>query len=89
VTPLCCPFDRLRTSRGVEGLPPDLRDWVPAVHPVNSLIDAVAKLDLQPIQVNTRGTGDAQYRPTMSLAPLVYSDATGVFGSKRIKAIEP
>jgi hypothetical protein len=36
---------------------------MPANHPVNSLIDAVAKLDLQPIQVNTRGTGDAQYRP--------------------------
>lgn len=66
-------------------LPPDLRDWVPANHLVHFLIDAVEKLDLRQIKVNTRGTGDAQYPPAMLLALLVYSYATGVFGSRRIQ----
>jgi transposase len=66
-------------------LPPDLRDWVPANHLVHFLIDAVEKLDLRQIKVNTRGTGDAQYPPAMLLALLVYSYATGVFGSRRIE----
>jgi transposase len=66
-------------------LPPDLRDWVPADHLVHFLIDAVEKLDLRQIRVNTRGTGDAQYPPAMLLALLVYSYATGVFGSRRIE----
>ncbi len=66
-------------------LPPDLRDWVPADHLVHLLIDAVEKLDLRQIKVNTRGTGDAQYPPAMLLALLVYSYATGVFGSRRIE----
>jgi transposase len=66
-------------------LPPDLRDWVPANHLVHFVIDAVEKLDLRQIQVNTRGTGDAQYPPAMLLGLLVYSYATGVFGSRRIE----
>src|SRR5687768_12725066 len=65
-------------------LPPDLRDWVPANHLVHFLIDAVEKLDLREVKVNTRGTGDAQYPPSMLLALLVYSYATGAFGSRRI-----
>jgi hypothetical protein len=35
--------------------------------------------------VNTRGTGDAQYPPTMLLGLLLYSYATGTFGSRRIE----
>lgn len=66
-------------------LPPDLRDWVPANHLVHFLIDAVEKLDLREVKVNTRGTGDAQYPPSMLLALLVYSYATGAFGSRRIE----
>lgn len=66
-------------------LPPDLRDWVPANHLVHFVIDAVERLDLREVKVNTRGTGDAQYPPSMLLALLVYSYATGVFGSRRIE----
>ncbi len=66
-------------------LPPDLRDWVPDTHLVHFVIDAVEKLDLRQVEVNTRGTGDAQYPPGMLLALLVYSYATGVFGSRRIE----
>lgn len=35
--------------------------------------------------MHTRGTGDAQYPPAMLLGLLVYSYATGTFGSRRIE----
>ena len=66
-------------------LPPDMRDWVPANHLVHFILDAVDALDLRQVQVNTRGTGDKQYPPRMLLAALIYSYATGVFGSRRIE----
>jgi len=65
-------------------LPPDLRDWVPADHLAHFVLDAVEALDLRQVKVNTRGTGDAQYPPTMLLGLLIYSYATGTFGSRRI-----
>jgi transposase len=66
-------------------LPPDLRDWVPADHLAHFVLDAVEALDLRQVKVNTRGTGDAQYPPTMLLGLLIYSYATGTFGSRRIE----
>ena len=66
-------------------LPPDLRDWVPADHLAHFILDAVEELDLRQVKVNTRGTGDAQYPPTMMLGLLIYSYATGCFGSRRIE----
>ena len=66
-------------------LPPDLRDWVPADHLAHFVIDAVEAIELREVRVNTRGTGDKQYPPTMLLSLLVYSYATGTFGSRRIE----
>lgn len=66
-------------------LPVDMREWVPANHLVHFILDAVDKLDLRACRVNHRGTGDAQYPPAMLLGLLVYSYATGVFGSRRIE----
>jgi transposase len=66
-------------------LPPNLRDWVPADHLVHFILDAVAALDLRQVKVNERGTGSEQYPPTMMLALLIYSYATGTFGSRRIE----
>src|SRR5713226_8917461 len=66
-------------------LPPNLRDWVPADHLVHFILDAVAALDLGQVKVNERGTGSEQYPPTMMLALLIYSYATGTFGSRRIE----
>ena len=66
-------------------LPPDLRDWVPASHLAHFVLDAVEALDLREVNVNTRGTGNAQYPPAMLLGVLVYSYATGTFGSRRIE----
>jgi transposase len=66
-------------------LPPNLRDWVPADHLAHFVVDAVEALDLRQVQVNERGTGDEQYPPSMMLALLIYSYATGTFGSRRIE----
>lgn len=66
-------------------LPPNLREWVPEDHLVHFIVDAVAALDLRQVKVNERGTGSEQYPPTMLLALLIYSYATGTFGSRRIE----
>jgi transposase len=66
-------------------LPPNLRDWVPADHLAHFVVDAVEALDLRQVRVNARGTGDEQYPPAMLLALLIYSYATGTFGSRRIE----
>lgn len=66
-------------------LPPDLRDWVAADHLVHFVIDAMEAVDTRMAVVNQRGTGSDQYPPTMLLALLVYSYATGVFSSRQIE----
>jgi transposase len=68
-------------------LPPDLRDWVPADHIVHFVIDAVALLDLSSAKINHRGTGSAQYPPSMMLGLLIYSYATGTFSSRKIEKL--
>ena len=66
-------------------LPPNLKDWVPANHLCLFIVDAVEELDLYQVKVNERGTGSEQYPPRMLLSLLIYSYATGVFGSRRIE----
>ena len=66
-------------------LPPNLRDWVPADPLAHFVVDAVEDLDLRQVKVNSRGTGDEQYPPRMMLGLLIYSYATGTFGSRRIE----
>jgi transposase len=68
-------------------LPPDLREWIAPDHMVHFIMDAVAALDLSVAHVNERGTGRAQYPPTMMLGLLIYSYATGTFSSRRIEAL--
>jgi transposase len=58
---------------------------VPEDHLVHFILDAVAALNLSQVKVNERGTGSAQYPPEMLLALLIYSYATGTFGSRRIE----
>jgi transposase len=66
-------------------LPPNLREWVPDDHLVHFILDAIEVLDLRRVKINTRGTGSEQYPPSMLLALLIYSYATGVFSSRRIE----
>jgi transposase len=68
-------------------LPPDLRDWVEADHMVHFIMDAVDALDLSAARVNERGTGSAQYPPSMMLTLLIYCYATGTFSSRRIETL--
>ena len=67
-------------------LPPDLREWVAPDHMVHFIMDAVAALDLSTARTNERGTGLAQYPPSMMLGLLIYCYATGTFSSRRIEA---
>jgi len=46
---------------------------------VHFVMDAVDALDLGAARVNERGTGSAQYPPSMVLGLLIYSYATGTF----------
>jgi transposase len=68
-------------------LPPDLRDWLPEDHMVHFIMDAIKALDLSSARVNTRGTGSAQYPPSMMLGLLIYSYSTGTFSSRRIETL--
>ena len=68
-------------------LPPDLRDWVSPGHMVHFIIDAVKALDLSLARTNQRGTGHAQYPPSMMLGLLIYCYATGTFASRRIETL--
>ena len=68
-------------------LPPDLRDWVAPDHMVHFIMDAVVALDLRLARVNQRGTGSAQYPPSMMLGLLIYCYATGTFASRRIETL--
>lgn len=66
-------------------LPPDLRDWVPDDSMVHFIIDAVDSLEIEGFVVNERGSGSPQYPPSMMLALLIYSYATGRFSSREIE----
>jgi transposase len=66
-------------------LAPNLREWVPDNHLCHFIVDAVAELDLSQVKVNERGCGSEQYPPSMLMALILYSYATGVFGSRRIE----
>src|SRR5215469_3571665 len=66
--------------------PADMRDWLPSDHLVHFVIDAVQHIEMSRFKVNHRGTGSEQYPPDMMLALLVYSYATGRFGSRTIEA---
>lgn len=66
-------------------LPPDLRDWVSEDHLAHFVLEVVESMDLSSFQINWRGTGSAQYPPSMMLALLVYCYATGRFSSREIE----
>lgn len=63
----------------------DLRDWVKDNDLAGFVLEAVDATDLRGARVNHRGTGSAEYPPSMMLALLIYCYATGVFSSRRIE----
>jgi transposase len=66
-------------------LPPDLREWVAGNELALFILEAVESTGLETARVNVRGTGDAQYPPTLMLALLIYSYATGTFSSRAME----
>lgn len=66
-------------------LPVDMRDWLPEDHLVHFIIETVESLDTSAFRINVRGTGHAQYPPSMMLALLTYCYATGRFSSREIE----
>src|SRR5258708_13629347 len=66
-------------------LPADLRDWVPEDDLVHFVIEAVKTLATGEFVVNERGTGYAQYPPSMMVALVIYGYANGIFSSRRIE----
>jgi transposase len=70
-------------------LPPDMREWLPADHPVWLVIGVVeGPLDTSAFHAARRsgGAGTAGYDPDMLVALLVWAYASGVSSSRRIEA---
>lgn len=66
-------------------LPPDLREWVSGNDLAHFILEAVEGADLRAARVNSRGTGSAQYPPTMMLSVLIYCYARGIYSSRAIE----
>ena len=70
-------------------LPPDMREWLPADHPVWLVIGAVEDhLDTSAFHARRRtgGAGAAGYDPDMLVTLLIWAYAQGVTSSRRIEA---
>ena len=66
-------------------LPPDLREWLPKDDLAHFVLEAAERVPLARFKVNRRGTGSAQYHPTMMLSLLIYCYANSIFSSRRIE----
>ena len=66
-------------------LPPSLQDWLQEGHLAHFVVETVALLSLNGFQVNTRGTGNAQFPPSMMLSLLIYNYAAGRMSSRQIE----
>ena len=64
-------------------LPEDMRDWVSEDDLVPFVTETVERMNLRRFRVNVRGTGDAQYPPSMRLSLLIYCCASGLFSRRR------
>jgi transposase len=70
--------------------PPDMREWLPAGHPVHLVIAVVADhLDTSAFHARrkTGGAGTAGYDPDMLATVLVWAYAHGVVSSRRIEEL--
>ena len=70
-------------------LPPDMRQWLPAGHPVWLVIEAVRLVDTSAFHARRRtgGAGAAGYDPDMLVTLLVWAYANGVTSSRRIERL--
>src|SRR6201994_3936021 len=70
-------------------LPQDMREWLPASHPVWLVIEAVARLDTSAFHARRRtgGAGAAGFDPDMLVTLLIWAYANGVTSSRRIERL--
>jgi transposase len=71
-------------------LPPDMREWLPAGHPVHLVIEVVEDhLDTSAFRARrkTGGAGTAGYDPDMLVTVLVWAYANGVRSSRRMEEL--
>jgi transposase len=68
---------------------PDMREWLPAGHPVWLVIEAVALLDTSAFHARRRtgGAGAAGYDPDMLVTLLIWAYANGITSSRRIERL--
>jgi len=66
-------------------LPPDLRDWIDKDDIVHLVLEVCSLASSEEAFVNHRGSGSAQYPPSMMLALLLYCYSQGVFSSRKIE----
>jgi transposase len=69
--------------------PPDMREWLPADHPVWLVIRAVERMDTRAFHARRRtgGPGTAGYDPDMLVMLLVWAYAQGVASSRRMESL--
>jgi transposase len=69
--------------------PPDMREWLPAGHPVHLVIAAVERMDTSAFHAarRTGGAGTAGYDPDMLATVLVWAYAHEVDSSRRIEEL--
>ncbi len=66
-------------------LPPSLQEWLPEGHLAHFVVETVNLLSLRGFRVNTRGTGSAQFPPSMMLSLLIYNYCVGRMSSRLIE----
>ncbi len=66
-------------------LPLDLREWVKDDDLVHFIVDISLRVSSENARVNHRGTGSAQYPPSMMLALLLYCYSQGIYSSRKIE----
>lgn len=66
-------------------LPPSLQEWLPEGHLAHFVVETVNVLSLRGFRVNTRGTGSAQFPPSMMLSLLVYNYCVGRMSSRQVE----
>lgn len=70
-------------------LPPDMREWLPAGHPVHVVIAAVEQMDTGVFHAarKTGGAGTAGYDPDMLVTVLVWAYAHRITSSRRMEEL--
>jgi transposase len=92
---MCCLAEDVLVAKGYRPVvrdqpflfPPDMREWLPADHPVWTVLAIVDRLDTSAFHQRRRvgGVGRAGYDPDMLLTLLIWAWSSGLRSSRRIE----